>query len=207
MAKLTPGQIATVWNVARGGETRPGETATAVAIAMCESGGDTQAHNPRPPDNSYGLWQINMIGNLGPTRRQQFGIRRNEELFNASTNAKAAVRVFTDAGNSFRPWSCYTNGSYLRHLSVARKAANDPERYIGEDAVSVGGLGLPDPLAAFRPLFEEETWRRVGMFVGGGVLVLVALFAMFGDDIAKVIPAGRLAKGAGKAARVAKRVT
>lgn len=201
------GQLATVWNTARGGQTRPGETATAVAIAMCESGGNTQAHNPRPPDNSYGLWQINMIGSLGPARRQQFGIRSNEDLFDASTNARAAVRVFTDAGNSFRPWSCYTNGSYLRYLAKARQAAEDPERFIDEDAISVGGIGLPGPLDALSPLFEESTWQRVGMFVGGGVLVLIALFAMFGDDIAKVIPAGRLAKGAGKAARVAKRVT
>lgn len=207
MATLTAGQIATLWNTARGGETRPGETATAVAIALCESGGNTQAHNPRPPDNSYGLWQINMIGDLGPARRQQFGIRRNEDLFNGLTNARAAVRVFTDAGNSFRPWSCYTNGGYLRHLGKARTAARDPQPYVGEGAVSAGGIGLPGPLDALQPLFEESTWQRVGMFVGGGVLVLVALFAMFGDDIVKAIPAGRLAKGAGKAAKFAKRVT
>jgi hypothetical protein len=47
----------------------PADAVVAVAIALAESGGNPAAHNPVPPDDSWGLWQINMRGHLGPVRR------------------------------------------------------------------------------------------------------------------------------------------
>lgn len=88
----------------------------AVAIAMAESSGNPQAHNPRPPDDSYGLWQINMYGSLGPARRAQFGLSSNSDLFDPATNAAAAFAI-SGGGASFTPWSTYTNGAYRRYLS------------------------------------------------------------------------------------------
>jgi len=98
--------------------------ATAVAIAMAESGGNTHSHNGRPPDNSYGLWQINMLGSMGPARREQFHLSSNDQLFNADQNAKAAYAI-AGHGKNFEPWSTYTSGAYKRYLSQADKAAEN----------------------------------------------------------------------------------
>jgi hypothetical protein len=96
---------------------------TAVAVALAESGGNAHAHNGRPPDNSYGLWQVNMLGGMGPERRRQFHLRSNDQLFDPDANAKAAYAI-SSHGKSFRPWSTYTNGAYRKHLAEARKAAH-----------------------------------------------------------------------------------
>ena len=41
---------------------------TMTAIALAESSGRPQAFNPRGLDRSYGLFQVNMYGGLGPAR-------------------------------------------------------------------------------------------------------------------------------------------
>lgn len=96
---------------------------TMVAIAGAESGFDSQAHNPNAGtgDNSYGLWQINMLGNLGPERRRQFGISSDDELFDPSVNARAAYLV-SGGGGKFSPWSVYKSGAYRKYLAQAREA-------------------------------------------------------------------------------------
>ncbi len=100
-----------------------GENAAIMAaIAMAESGGRPGAHNPNRAtgDNSYGLWQINMIDRLGPERTKQFGIRRNEDLFDPGANAMAARKVHGSQG--FGAWSVYRSGAYLQYLPAARQA-------------------------------------------------------------------------------------
>lgn len=96
---------------------------TAVAVALAESGGNAHAHNGRPPDDSYGLWQVNMLGGMGPERRHQFRLRSDDQLFDPDTNAKAAYAI-SSHGRSFGPWSTYTDGAYRKHLAEARKAAH-----------------------------------------------------------------------------------
>ena len=92
------------------------------AIAMAESGGRAKAHNDNRStgDDSYGLWQINMIDRLGPERRRQFGISGNAALFDPTTNAKAARKVYLSQG--FGAWSVYKNGAYRQYLPEARRA-------------------------------------------------------------------------------------
>lgn len=111
---LTDAQIAAF---ARQAGFPDSEITTAVAVAKAESGGNPRAHNGKPPDNSYGLWQINMIGNLGPNRRKAFGIPNNESLFDPLTNAKAAYRIWNEAGKKWTPWTTYTGGSFRQYLS------------------------------------------------------------------------------------------
>lgn len=65
-----------------------------VAIALRESAGNTMAHNSTPPDDSYGLWQINMYGALGATRRALFGLSDNSQLYDPATNARAAFTLY-----------------------------------------------------------------------------------------------------------------
>ena len=84
------------------------------AIAMAESGGNAAAHNTTPPDNSYGLWQINMFGDLGPERRALLGLSSNEQLFDTAVNARAAKAIFDSQG--FGAWSVYKSGRYIEFL-------------------------------------------------------------------------------------------
>lgn len=100
----------------------------AVAIAIAESGGRTEAHNAKPPDDSYGLWQINMLGALGPARRKQFGFKSNSDLFNPVNNARAAHAI-SSGGSNWCPWSVYEascgrghNGNYRANLARAKAA-------------------------------------------------------------------------------------
>lgn len=131
MSQLSPEQIA---QAAHDAGFRGNDLTTAVAIALAESAGDPRAHNPVPPDDSYGLWQINMIGALGPDRRDQFDLDANKDLFDPETNAKAAFEI-SGKGDSFRPWTAFTNGDYRDHLDEARKgvrAMRDDRNHRGD---------------------------------------------------------------------------
>jgi len=99
--------------------------ATMTAIAMAESSGDSGAlnNNPNTGDLSYGLWQINMLGDMGPERRKLFGIKSNEELLNPITNAKAAYKIYELQG--YGAWSVYKSGKYRDYMLSAKKAATN----------------------------------------------------------------------------------
>ena len=84
------------------------------AIAAAESSGNPTAHNDKGRDNSYGLWQINMLGGMGQERRQKNNLNSNEELFDPKVNAAAAKKVFDEQG--FGAWSVYKNGMYQQFL-------------------------------------------------------------------------------------------
>jgi hypothetical protein len=75
------------------------------ATAMKESTGRPLAHNrnSNTGDNSYGLFQINMIGSLGPARLKQFDLDHNKELFDPYTNAKIAFHM----SNGGKDWSAW----------------------------------------------------------------------------------------------------
>lgn len=83
---------------------------TAYAIAMRESGGRPDAYNPNRStgDDSFGLFQINMLGNLGPARRKQYGLKSNEQLLDPATNAKVAYRM-SKGGTDFGAWGLGPN--------------------------------------------------------------------------------------------------
>jgi hypothetical protein len=96
----------------------------AAAVAMAESSGIPTNHNDNykrgGKDDSYGLWQINMLGDMGPDRRRKFGISKNEQLFNPLVNARAAYLL--SGGSNFGAWTVYRKGLYLKHLPAAEKA-------------------------------------------------------------------------------------
>ena len=123
------------------------------AIAMAESGGNPYAHNAIPPDNSYGLWQINMIGSMGPARRQQYGISSNDELYNPAVNAKAAAKILSSQGLS--AWSTYTSGAYKKYLGKSTGGAT-----------SATDASLWDPLGS---LAGGLVLGPPGVLLGGGM--------------------------------------
>jgi hypothetical protein len=116
---------------------------TIVAIAMGESSGNPRAHNPDAStgDNSYGLMQINMLGQMGADRRAQFGLSSNEELFDPVTNFAAAKTIYDSQG--LGAWGAYTNGSYKDFLPTSTQAAKDT---VGQTNANNGGLSSLEQL-------------------------------------------------------------
>lgn len=121
--KLSAGQIKWLAQTIAG---KTGDDAViAVAVALAESfEGDPKAYNGKGLDASYGLWQINMHGNLGPVRRRQFGLSTNEDLFNPVTNARAMREIHEEQG--WDAWGAFTDGRYRKYLDVARAAVPTP---------------------------------------------------------------------------------
>lgn len=109
MAALTDDQIATF---AKSGGFTGDDIGIAVRIAKAESGGNPKAHNSKPPDDSYGLWQINMYGKLGPARRKQYNLSNNEQLYDPTTNARVAYGIYKASG--WTAWTTYTSGAYTK---------------------------------------------------------------------------------------------
>lgn len=104
----------------------------ALAISHRESGGwNSNALNPnsKTGDLSYGLFQINMIGDLGPYRRQLFGIDENEDLYDPVTNAKAAFKLYQyrkkEGKDPFYDWGGYKGkeATFKTNMKMARNVA------------------------------------------------------------------------------------
>lgn len=79
----------------------------AAAIAMAESGGRTDAHALTPYENSWGLWQINLLAHPQYTAAQ---------MQTPSGNARAMVAI-SNGGTNWNPWTTYTSGRYLQYLN------------------------------------------------------------------------------------------
>lgn len=79
------------------------------AIAKKESNGQPIRFNGNvnTGDNSYGLFQINMLGILGPDRREKFDLSSNAELFNPVLNAQIAFHM-SDGGKDWSSWKGIT---------------------------------------------------------------------------------------------------
>lgn len=203
---LSDAQIA---NIARQGGFPEKEIPTAVGVAKAESSGNPRTHNAKPPDNSYGLWQINMLGQMGPDRRKQFGISNNDALYDPIVNAKAAHQIWKDAGGSWRPWTTYTNG---RYKALMNKDNNLGDPNVKPDEGSEGaveGIGLAGGLTGilaekylgdrFAEFTEKSRVAAVTYLVFVVALVLLILGVVILNrasisKVASVIPAGKVAK-------------
>ncbi len=110
-----------------------------VAIAMKESGGNPNAHNSTPPDDSYGLWQINMFKGIDPRtgksvdlltpRLAQFQISDPSQLFDPTQNAVAALIIWGGNDNNLSiAWAINDGGinqsRYQSFLPIALQAQN-----------------------------------------------------------------------------------
>ena len=75
------------------------------AIAKKESHGNPLSHNGnrKTGDNSFGLFQVNMLGSLGDTRRDKFNLASNAELFNPVVNAQIAYHM-SGGGKDWSAW-------------------------------------------------------------------------------------------------------
>jgi hypothetical protein len=75
------------------------------AIAKKESNGRPLAFNGSKltGDNSYGIFQINMIDSLGEDRRTKFDLDHNADLFNPVKNAQIAMHM-SNGGSDWTSW-------------------------------------------------------------------------------------------------------
>ena len=84
-------------------------------IVMRESNARPKAYNGNTStgDNSYGIFQINMLGDLGVARRDKFELQSNEQLFNPVRSAEIA-HYMSQGGKDFGAWGFGPN-AYRPH--------------------------------------------------------------------------------------------
>jgi len=82
---------------------------TAWSVARVESNGRPLALNDNKStgDKSYGIFQINMLGELGVDRLEKFELVSNKELFDPVTNAEITYYM-TKGGKDWSSWSAST---------------------------------------------------------------------------------------------------
>ena len=79
------------------------------AVAKKESNGRPMAYNGnrKTGDSSYGIFQINMLGNLGVDRKEKFDLDSNYTLFDPVINAEITYYM-TDGGQDWSSWKGLT---------------------------------------------------------------------------------------------------
>jgi hypothetical protein len=192
----------------------PDQIATAVAVALAESGGETTATNRNSNGSTdYGLWQINTV----------HGALLNQgDKFNGADNAKMALTVYARAGNKWTPWSVYKSGTYRAQMGTGTLAAAKPIAPDNGPATAPSPTATPtadtsvipaaSPFDIFGPigtalasltsvvnrLTSGGLWLRIGSFMVGSLLIGLSLLRLSGAGNL-VVPA---VKTAAKAAAV-----
>lgn len=149
---------------------------TMVAIALGESSGNPNAFNgnAKTGDKSYGLWQINMLGKLGPARMQELNLNSEADLFNPDVNAKAAYRI-SGGGTNFQPWSVFKNRDHTKWLDEA--SAGIASAGVGDPPTSGGGSGGGGSGGTAQVAVSGGSTKTVNMYVtaAGGAEGAVSL--------------------------------
>lgn len=157
----------------------------AIAVALAESGGRTDAVNTANSNGTtdYGLFQVNSIHN--PTA---------EERTQALPNARKAksiwdARAKTDS-SGWNAWSVYNSRRYLFFIPQATPAAAAVEGeaklgkipdIAGDIAGGVtGGIGniagqAQDLIKILKTLGDPYTWKRIAFFGMGVVIGIIGL--------------------------------
>lgn len=126
---------------------------TAVAIAGRESHFNPSVHAVDSDDDSYGLWQINMLPSAGGAgRRQRYGISPDSELLDPWVNAQVMHGIAYENSTPFYAWGPYrgdppTQGTdvnaatgYVREAGLS--TVGDVDGWNGGGSVSVGGARM-----------------------------------------------------------------
>ena len=129
----------------------------AYAIAMRESGGRPDAHNDNRAtgDDSRGIFQINMLDDLGPARDAKFkqyvkGYSGIESLFDPVVNARAAAYM-SRKGEDWTSWVSPQYGAAAQHY------ANYPgDNSTGSD-IAPQGAAPTDRSAGKKPKDTPQT--------------------------------------------------
>lgn len=106
---------------------------TAWAVVKKESNGRPLAFNGnrRTGDSSYGIFQINMIGGLGVTRRDKFDLNSNVELFDPVINAQVAYHM-SGGGDDWTAWKISGTLTNRDEIRFKEWYAKFPEGVVNE---------------------------------------------------------------------------
>jgi hypothetical protein len=167
-----------------------------VAVGLAESGGNVHAtHVNSNGSTDYGVWQVNSIHGFN-----------TETLLTLDGNAAAAKTVYDKQG--LRAWSTYNSGSYRKYAAAGQQGAASPDATASAPTSNVQGFGIPGAgtidwlQKAGGYLTSGDFWKRVGLVVGGTIL-LIAGFVMF----AKTEVARNVGSIVGSTTKVARKVT
>jgi hypothetical protein len=162
------------------------EAAVLGAISQPESAGNPQAHNHNPAtgDNSYGLWQINMLDKLGPERRAKYGLSSNEELFNPETNARIALKMLREANGVPRDWTTWKHGKHNPYMQAAQAGAAGK---VTEESTSPQSDASQTTPSATTPNLTPQSTPMQSMSSQGGGIISSTATAGKGQDAGKVV--------------------
>lgn len=136
----------------------------ATAIALAESGGDTDKVSPQNRNGTYdfGTWQINGVHK---------DLLASHNWRDPADNA-AMMFIISNGGTNWKPWASYTSGAYLTHYA----AANVSPDTSGSGSVITASNNEFSAMQNFAKLISDpRTWQRLGMVLGGSVMILVAI--------------------------------
>lgn len=129
-----------------------------LAISYRESRWTPNVRKNDDVEDSFGLFQINMKGNLGPARRGHYGLSSNEELLDPLMNIKAARILFGDGGG-IKNWGI--DGDPMHNT-----AEGMPKAIAAAQSLGIEGIG--------DPTFAEPTRGGGNVTVGGATTVTIA---------------------------------
>jgi hypothetical protein len=150
------------------------DLATAVAIAIAESGGNPSDYNKEPQDvpgrygrtspsdgkGSYGLWQIYLAAH------PEFAVAN---LLDPQTNANAAFTLYSNHG--FSAWSTYNDGTYGMYLPPDNPVAPAPLVLDAATGQPVAPMAMIDP-ASLAPITQGLSFGSVLLWSALGVFAL-----------------------------------
>jgi len=159
---LGPGDL---YNLAVSVGFDPDTATTMAAVALRESSGCPTAHNPGPGEDSYGLWQINVLGNPGIL--SALGLTDPTQLYDPSTNALAAFTIYAgNPANLNTAWYINKPGyqeAYQQYLPSVQAA-------IGQQSTLPLTGPLPPTLASTGT--NPSSFLVIGAAALAGVLIL-----------------------------------
>lgn len=200
----------------------------AVGVALAESSGRTDVVNYL---GCVGLWQV-----YQKVHAARHPLWTTEWLKQPANNALAAYQIWKDAGNSWRPWTTYTSGSWRRFQSRARTAVGtadgaDATAGLLDDAGRLIAGPITGPLIGngmdalsgvndfLTKLQDPKMQQRILFVIIGVILILIGLIAMsratdrigqvakIATDVVPQAKAVKVAAKAGKVVRTAQTVT
>jgi hypothetical protein len=145
-----------------------------IAIALAESGGETTATNKNPNGTTdYGLWQINSVHD---------SLLKTGAWSDPKANFRMAMVLYDSKGGKFTDWTTYKAGLYAPFLPAAQKAWNgtDTPAATPAEAAENAVTSTADFLNA---LTNQQLWIRVGMGIGGLLLIILTLAPMLKNHL------------------------
>ncbi len=185
MAILLPNQIAKY--AYQAGLRNQGDLTKAVAIAMGESGGNTNAIGDVSLQNgtwgpSVGLWQVRSL-----KAEKGKGTSRDENKLKDPTFNAQSMYSISGGGKNWTPWTVYNQGIYLIHMPIATAAVaaymagegiSQSVDDVAESAESAADMAsaVPEALdATYGWVSNRKNWIRVAQVMIGGVIIVAGV--------------------------------